>query len=47
MYTFQPNLLIGFHGCSRDIGMSVINGDTKFVFETQNASWATFSLELT
>lgn len=39
MYTFRPNLILGFHGCSKEVGMKAINGDTELILSHNDYDW--------
>lgn len=39
MYSFYPNLILGFHGCSKDVGMKAINGDDELIFSHNTYDW--------
>lgn len=36
---FRPNIIIGFHGCEKEIGMRVINGETKLIESHNDYDW--------
>lgn len=39
MYSIQPNIIIGFHGCSKEIGLKVINGEVDLLYSHNDYDW--------
>lgn len=39
MYLKQPNIILGFHGCSKDVGMRVINGEDQLIVSNNKYDW--------
>lgn len=39
MYSFRPNLVIGFHGCTKDVGLKAINGEDDLVKSQNKYDW--------
>lgn len=39
MYSTEPNIIVGFHGCSKDIGLRVLNGEDTLIFSHNNYDW--------
>ena len=39
MYNFRPNIIIGFHGCSKDVATRVINGKEELEISRNNYDW--------
>ena len=39
MYSIRPNLIIGFHGCEKEVAIKVINGEEDLKFSTNPYDW--------
>lgn len=39
MYSIRPNLVIGFHGCSKEVGLKAIRGEEELTFSKNKYDW--------
>ncbi|MDR0274008.1 MAG: hypothetical protein LBI48_01440 [Burkholderiaceae bacterium] len=37
VYEFQPGLILGFHGCDREVGLAVLNGREQHLKPSEKA----------